>query len=94
MKEIDKQNFFGFVCMSANQFNHLLEHLKSIIMEKHAAKAPIPSDERLVIALRLMVKVRHYQPIILKFVKATVCERVEEVCEAIWKHTMKAVPTN
>ena len=40
--------------MSPYQFNHLLELIKPMIMEKNAVRAPIPSDERLAIALRFL----------------------------------------
>ena len=66
-------------------------------MKKNAVRSPIPPDERLAIALTLrtlVVKVRHHLRYYFKIGKATVCGIVEEVCEAIWKHTLKAVPTN
>ena len=65
-------------------------------MKNNAVRAPVPPDERLAIALRFLgsgesqTSLSYY----LKIGKATVCRIVEEVCEAIWKHTLKAVPTN
>ena len=55
MKEIDRQKVFGCVLMSLNRFNHLLELIKPMIMKKSAVRAPpIPPDERLAIALKLL----------------------------------------
>ena len=36
----------GFVRMSPNRFDHLLELIKSMIMKKNAVRAPIPPDKR------------------------------------------------
>ena len=46
MKEIERQKNFGFVCMSPNPFDHLLELMKPMIKKKNAVTAPIPPDER------------------------------------------------
>ena len=54
MKEIDRQKFFGFVRMSPNRFDHLLELINPMIMKKNAVRVPIPPDERLAIALRVL----------------------------------------
>ena len=54
MKETDRQKSFGFVRMSPNRFDHLLELIKLMIMKKNAVRAPIPPDERLTIALRFL----------------------------------------
>ena len=96
MKEIDKQNFFGFVRMSPNRHDHLQELIKPMIMKKNAVRAPIPADERLAIALRFLASGESQTSLsyYFKIVKATVCGIVEKVCEAIWKHTLKAVPAN
>ena len=51
MKEVDRQENFGFVRMSPNRFDHLLELTKPMIMEKNAVSVPAPPDERLAIAL-------------------------------------------
>ena len=50
MKEIDRQNIFGFAHMSPNRFDHLLELIKPMIMKKNVVRAPVPPDERLAIA--------------------------------------------
>ena len=34
MKGVDRQKFFGFVWMSPNRFDHLLELIKPMIMKK------------------------------------------------------------
>ena len=44
MKEIDRKNPFGFIGMPPNQFDHLLELLKPIILKKNAVRAPIPGS--------------------------------------------------
>ena len=54
MKEIDRQNFFGFICISPNRFDHLLELIKAMITKKNAVRAPIPPDERFAIAQRFL----------------------------------------
>ena len=96
MKEINRQIIFGSVRMPLNRFGRLLELIKPMIMKKDAVRAPILPDKRLAIALRLLASgesqtaLRYY----FKIGKAIVCGIVEEVCEAIWKHTMKAVPIN
>ena len=54
MKEIDRQKLFGFVRISPNRFDHLLELIKAVIIKKNARRAPIPTDERLAIALRFL----------------------------------------
>ena len=46
MKEIERQNNFGFVRMSPNRFDHLLELIKHMIKKYNAVTAPIPLDER------------------------------------------------
>ena len=96
MKEIHRQNLFGFVRMSPNRFDHLLELLKPIILKKNAVRAPIPPDERLAIALRFLAsgESRTSLNYYFKIEIATLCRIIEEVCEAIWKHTLKTVPTN
>ena len=83
VKEIDIQTIFGFL-------------MKLMSMKKNAVGAPIPPGERLAIALTFLATgesqatLRHY----FKIKKAIVCGIVEEVCETIWKHTLKAVSTN
>ena len=96
MKEIDGQNLFGFVRMSPNQFDHLWELLKPIILKKNAVRALIPPDERLAIALRFLAsgESRASLNYCFKIEITTLCGIIEEVCAAIWKHTLKAVPTN
>ena len=95
-KEIDRQNFFGFVHMSPNRFGHLLEVINPIILKMNTVRAPIPPDERLAIALRFLssgerrTALNYY----FKIEIASACGIIEEVCQAIWKHTLKAVPTN
>ena len=64
-------------------------------MRKNAVRAPVPPDELLAIALRSLASgesqtLTYY----FKIGKATVCGIFEKVCEAIWKHTLKVVPTN
>ena len=55
MKEIDRQNLFGFVRLSSNRFDHLLELLRPIILKNNGVRAPTP-DERLAIALRFLAR--------------------------------------
>ena len=83
MKEIDRQNFGGFL-------------IKPMIMKKNAVRAPISPDEHLAIALRFLASGGSQASLshCFKIGKAIVCGIVEEVCEAIWKHTLKTVPTN
>ena len=50
MKEIDRQNIFGFVRISPNRFDHLLELKKPMIMKNNVVRAPVPPDQRLAIA--------------------------------------------
>ena len=71
-----------------------MELIKPIIMKKNAVRAPIPSDERLAIALRFLVSGESQASLsyYFKIGKTTVCGLVEEVCEALWKHKLKAVP--
>ena len=96
MKEIDGQNFFGFVGMSPNQFDHLWELLNPIILKNNAGRALIPPDERLAIALRFLAsgESRASLNYCFKIEIATLSGIIEEVCKAIWKHSLKAVPTN
>ena len=96
MKEIDGQNFFGFVGMSPNQFDHLWELLKPIILKNNAGRALIPPDERLAIALRFLAsgESRASLNYYFKIAIATLCEIIEEVYEVIWKYALRAVPTN
>ena len=83
VKEIDIQTIFAFL-------------MKLMSMKKNAVGAPIPPGERLAIALTFLAtgesqaKLSHY----FKIKKAIVCGIAEEVCETIWKHTLKAVSTN
>ena len=56
MKVIDRQFFGGFVRMSPNRHDHLLELIKPIIMKKNAVRAPIQTDECLAIALTFLQK--------------------------------------
>ena len=86
MKGVDRQKFFGFVCMSPNRFEHLLELIKPVIMKKNAVRAVIPPDERLAIALRFLASGESQTSLsyYFKIGKSTVCGIVEEVCEAIW----------
>ena len=42
--------------MSPNRFDQLLELIKPVIKKKNAVKAPIPSHERLTIALRFLAR--------------------------------------
>ena len=95
MKEIDGKNFFGFVCMSPSRFEHSFELIKPMIMKKNAVRAPIPPLERLAIALRFLASGESQTSLsyYFKVGKETVWIIVEEVCEAIWKHTLKAVHT-
>ena len=51
MKEVDRQENFGFVRMSPSRFDHLLELAKPMIMKKNVVTVPTPPDERLAIAL-------------------------------------------
>ena len=85
MNEIGRQKFFGFVQMSPNRFDYLLELVKPMIMKKNAARAPIPPDKRLAIALRFLASGESQTSLsyYFKIGKATVCGIVEEVCEAI-----------
>ena len=46
MKETERQKNFGFVRMSPNRFDHLLELIKPLIKKKKAVTAPKPTDER------------------------------------------------
>ena len=71
-----------------------MELIKPIIVKKNAVRAPIPSDERLAIALRFLVSGESQASLsyYFKIGKTTVCGLVEEVCEALWKHKLKAVP--
>ena len=82
--------------MSQNRFDHILELLKSIILKNNAVRAPIPPDERLAIARRFLAsdESRTSLNYYFKIERATLGGIIEEVCEAIWKHTLKAVPTN
>ena len=50
MKEIDRQNIFGFVRISPNRFDHLLELKKPMIMKNNVVRAPVPPDQRLAVA--------------------------------------------
>ena len=86
MKRVDRQKFFGFVRMSPNRFEHLLELIKPMIMKKNAVRAAIPPDERLAIALRFLARGESQTSLsyYFKIGKSTVCGIVEEVCEAIW----------
>ena len=45
MKEIERQKKFGFVRMSPNRFDRLLELIKPMIKKRNAVTAPIPPDE-------------------------------------------------
>ena len=62
----------------------------------NTVRAPTLSDERLAIALRFLssgesrTALKYY----FKIEIATACGIIEEVCEEIWKHTLKAVPIN
>ena len=39
MKGVDRQKIFGFALMSPNRFDHLLELIKPMIMEKECSKS-------------------------------------------------------
>ena len=109
MKEIERQSF-GFARMSPNRFDHLLKLIKPMIKKKNAVTAPIPSDERNSLMmyefhhlLRTLGESQKSLSYYFTIGKTTVCGiincmllqlYVEEVCEAIWKHTLKAVPAN
>ena len=86
MKGVGRQKFFGFVCMSPNRFEHLLELIKPMIMKKNVVRVVIPPGECLAIALRFLASgesqtlLSYYS----KIGKSTLCGIVEEVCEAIW----------
>ena len=86
MKGVGRQKFFGFVCMSPNRFEHLLELIKPMIMKKNVVRAVIPPGECLAIALRFLASgesqtlLSYYS----KIGKSTLCGIAEEVCEAIW----------
>ena len=82
--------------MSSNRLDHLLELIKPMIMKKNAVRAAIPSDERLAIALRFLASGESQTSLSYNFKigKGVVCGIVEEVCKAIWKHRLKAVPAN
>ena len=41
MKGVDRQKIFGFVRMSPNRFDHLLELIKPMIIKKNAVRAAI-----------------------------------------------------
>ena len=86
MKGVDRQKFFGCVCMSPNRFELLLELIKPVIMKKNAVRAVIPADERLAIALRFLASGESQTSLgyYFKIRKSTLCGIVEEVCEAIW----------
>ena len=94
MKEIDRQNFGGFVRMSPNRFDHLLELVKPMITKKNAVRAPIPPDERLAITLRFLASGESQTSLsyYFKIGKATVCGIVKEACEAIWTPLQDYVP--
>ena len=96
IKETDCQNLFWFVCMSPNQFFHLLELLNPIVLKRNAVRAPIPPDKRLAIALRFLAsgESRASLNYYFKIAIATLCEIIEEVYEVIWKYALRAVPTN
>ena len=67
-----------------------------MIMKKNAVGIPIPPDECLVNALRLLASAESQTPLsyYFKVGKATLCGIVKEVYETIWKHMMTAAPTN
>ena len=62
-------------------------------MKTNAVRITIPPDERLVVA-RFLASGESLLSYYFKIGKAIVCGIVEEVCEAISKHKLKAVPTN
>ena len=82
--------------MSPNGFHHSLELIKPMIMKKNSVRAPITPDECLAIALRFLASGERQTSLsyCFKIGKATECGIVEEVCDAMWKHMLKAVPTN
>ena len=96
MKEINRQKNLRFARMSPNRFDYLLELIKPMIMKNNAVRAPKPPDERLPTALRFLASGESQLSLsyCFKIGKATACGIVEEVCQTICKHTMKAVPTN
>ena len=67
-----------------------------MILRENAIRVLIPPDEPPTIALRFLTSgasqtsLRHY----FKIGIATLCGIIEEVCETIWKHMLKAVPAN
>ena len=75
MREINRQKNFGLVRMSPNRFDHLLELIKPMIMEKNSVRAPIPPDERLAIAPRFLANGESQTSLnyYFKIGKATVC---------------------
>ena len=81
--------------MSPNQFFHLLELLNPIILKNNAVRAPIPPDERLAIALRFLASGESWTSLnyYFKIAIASLCEKIEEVYEVIWKHALRHVPS-
>ena len=75
MREINRQKNFGLVRMSPNRFDHLLELIKPMIMEKNSVRAPIPPDERLAIVPRFLANGKSQTSLsyYFKIGKATVC---------------------
>ena len=85
MKEIDRQKILGFVRISPNRFEHLLELPKPMITKKNAVRAPVPPNVGLAMALRFLASGESQTSLsyYFKIGKATVCGIVEEVCETI-----------
>ena len=82
--------------MLPNGFSHSFELIKPMIMKKNEVRAPIPPDEHLAITLRFLASGERQISLsyCFKIGKTTVSRIFEEVCQAIWKHTLKAVPRN
>ena len=56
MKEIDRHIFLGFIRMSPNRLDHLLELINSMIMKNNAVRAFISPDERVQTKVRFYTK--------------------------------------
>ena len=93
MREVDREQFFKFIRMSPNRFDHLLGLIAPIITKDDSIRATIPPEERLAITLRFLACGETQQALSQYFQvgKSTVSKILEEVCDAIWDNLQEYV---
>ncbi|KAJ8359016.1 hypothetical protein SKAU_G00155410 [Synaphobranchus kaupii] len=86
MRHLDDERHFQYFRMSASKFDNLLHRIAPLITHDRRHCSPVDASQRLAVTLRYLATGISQQALAAsdKLGRMTVCNIVQEVCEAIW----------